>query len=174
MLPDTNLDRPQNWDSKVDQHAIVALTQFESMLRTALAEQGVRNFDTFDYACTDLIDPVLDLAWALMRPVSGTSRRALHFMQTPQFMMPFGFNTPAEVASSLSCGSLSLRRCILAVIASLLLPASICNTLVSEAGRGTPFWTTMRSLHSPDDRRTFQERASRWNPVLREVLNFYW
>ena len=38
---------------KVDQYAIVALTQFESMLRTALAEQGVRNFDNFDYACTD-------------------------------------------------------------------------------------------------------------------------
>jgi hypothetical protein len=78
----SNLDRPQNWDSKVDQHAIVALTQFESMLRTALAEQGVPNFDNFEYAYTDLFDPVRDLAWALMRPVPGTSRRALHFMQT--------------------------------------------------------------------------------------------
>jgi len=74
-----------------------------------------------------------------MRPVSGTSRRALHFMQTPQFKMPFGFNTPVEAANWLSSGSLRLRRSILAVIASLLLPTSLRSTWPQRPGEESPF-----------------------------------
>jgi hypothetical protein len=72
------------------------------------------------------------------------------------------------------CGSLGLRRSILAVIASLLLPASLRGTLVSEAGRGTPFWIRLRSLHSPAHRKGFQDRAARSNPLLLEAMEFYW
>jgi hypothetical protein len=74
----------------------------------------------------------------------------------------------------LSCGSLALRRCILAIVASLFLLAAACGALVPECGRGTPFWTTMRSLHNADDRKTLSDRAALWNPGLREAVDFYW
>ena len=56
---------------------------------------------------------VQDLTWGLMRPVAGTTKRASHFMHTPQFIPPVGFNAPVEAENWLSCGSLVLRRCIL-------------------------------------------------------------
>jgi hypothetical protein len=170
----SNLDRPQGWDSTVDQHAISALLFFESMLRTAIVMRCRPPAANSDYDCTNIIEPVQDVAWALMRPVSGTSRRALHFMQTPQFKMPFGFNTPVEAANWLSSGSLRLRRSILAVIASLLLPTSLRSTLVSEAGKGKSFWISLRSLHSPKDQKEFRQRVARWNPPLVGAMDFYW
>ena len=170
----SNLDRPQGWGSAVDQHAISALLFFESMLRTAILMLCRPVVTNSDYDCTNIIEPVQDVAWALMRPVSGTSRRALHFMQTPQFKMPFGFNTPVEAANWLSSGSLCLRRSILAVIASLLLPTSLQSTLVSEAGRGKSFWIRLHSFHSPEDRQEFRQRAARWNTLLVEAMDFYW
>jgi TniQ len=170
----SNLDRPQGWDSTVDQHAISALLSFESMFRTAIVMRCRPAVANSDYDCTNIIEPAQDVAWALMRPVSGTSRRVLHFMQTPQFKMPFGFNTPVEATSWLSSGSLRLRRAILAVIASLLLPTSLRSTLVSEAGRGKSFWISFRSLLSPGDQKGFRQRAARWNPSLVEAMDFYW
>jgi hypothetical protein len=41
---------------------------------------------------------------ALMRPVAGTTKRALHFMHTRQFIPPAGFDTPVEAENWLSCG----------------------------------------------------------------------
>ena len=70
--------------------------------------------------------------------------------------------------------SLRLRRSILAVIASLLLPTSLRSTLASEAGRGKSFWISLRSFHSPEDQKEFRQRAARWNPPLVEAMDFYW
>jgi hypothetical protein len=104
-----------------------------------------------------LIEPIQDLAWALMRPVSWSSLRALHFLQTPQFKVPPGLNTPVESSNWLASGPIGLRRSLLAVIASLILPASMCRTLIPDAGRGSPFWTKLRACHSPADRSEFRE-----------------
>jgi hypothetical protein len=168
-----NLDRPQSWRAEVDQHAISALLFFESMLRTAVIERRSTDATEDGHDCADLIEPIKDLAWALMRPVSGTSLRALHFMQTTQFRMPPGFTTPVESSNWLSSAPLGVRRCLLAVIASLILPVSIRGALISEAGGGTSFWTKLRGYHSLNDRTEFSQRAERWNPLVVEVLDFY-
>jgi TniQ len=166
-----NLDCPQGWEAEVDQSAISALLTFESMLRNAINQprRGLANASELGVS----LGPIRDLAWALMRPVSGTSFRALHFLHLPQFRMPHGFNTPAEASNWLACGPIGVRRSILAVIASLILPASICQTLTHGVGRGLPFWTKLRSYHTPDTRREFERRAAKWSECDANALEFY-
>jgi hypothetical protein len=166
-----HLDCPQSWGSHVDRHAISALLFFESMLRNTIIQQ--RPADASAYDAGVLLDPVQDLAWALMRPVSGSSLRVLHFLQTPQFRVPPGLNTPVESSHWLASASIGLRRSLLAVIASLILPASMCRTLTSEAGRGLPFWTKLRACHSPEDRSEFSRRTARWGRLAAAALDFY-
>ncbi|MBB5063557.1 hypothetical protein [Granulicella mallensis] len=72
----------------VDQFAISALLLFESLLRDAIAQR--RDGDASAYGFAILIEPIQDLAWALMRPVPGSSLRVLHFMQTQPFRVPPG------------------------------------------------------------------------------------
>jgi hypothetical protein len=96
----------------------LALVFFESLLRDAIAQR--READASAYGFAILIEPIQDLAWALMRPVPGSSLRVLHFMQTQQFRVPPGLNTPIESSNWLASGSIGLRRCLLAVIASLI------------------------------------------------------
>ena len=109
-----------------------------------------------------------------MRPVSQTSLRVLHFLQTPQLRVPPGLNTPIESSNWLASGPIGLRRSVLAVIASLILPISISRTLTSEAGRGLPFWTKLRACHSPEDRTEFSRRTARWNRLAAAAFDFYW
>jgi hypothetical protein len=97
----------------------------------------------------------------------------LHFLPTPQFEVPRGLNTLVESSNWLASGSIGLRRSILAVIASLILPASMCRTLISEAGRGLPFWTRLRAYHSPKDRSEFSQRTSSWSASAAAALEFY-
>jgi hypothetical protein len=128
-----HLDGPQSWGPHVDQFAISALLFFESLLRNAIAQR--READASAYGFAILIQPIQDLAWALMRPVPGSFLRVLHFMQTHQFRVPPGLNTPIESSNWLASGSIGLRRCLLAVIASLILSPSKSSTLTSEAGK---------------------------------------
>jgi hypothetical protein len=141
------------------------------MLRDAITQQQEADASAYDFGV--LIEPIQDLAWALMRPVSGSSLRVLHFMQTPQFRVPPGLNTPIESSNWLASGSIGLRRSLLAVIASLILPASMCHTLTSEAGRGLPFWTKLRTCHSPEDRSEFSQRTVKWSRLAAAALDFY-
>ncbi|MBB5063556.1 hypothetical protein HDF15_001898 [Granulicella mallensis] len=66
-----------------------------------------------------------------------------------------------------------MRRCLLAVIASLILSASKSSTLTSEAGKGLPFWTKMRALHDPEDRSEFSRRTATWSRLAAARLEFY-
>ena len=166
-----HLDRAQSWAPHVDQHAISALLFFESMLRDAIAQRQGAVTSAYDFAFP--IEPIQDLAWALMRPVPGSSLRVLHFMQTQQFKVPPGLNTPIESSNWLASGSIGLRRSLLAVIASLILSASRCSTLTSEAGKGLPFWTKMRALHGPEDRSEFSRRTAAWSRLAAAGLEFY-
>jgi hypothetical protein len=144
---------------------------FESLLRDAIAQR--READASAYGFAILIEPIQDLAWALMRPVPGSSLRVLHFMQTQQFRVPPGLNTPIESSNWLASGSIGLRRCLLAVIASLILSASKSSTLTSETGKGLPFWTKMRALHGPEDRSEFSRRTATWSRLAAAGLEFY-
>jgi hypothetical protein len=94
-------------------------------------------------------------------------------MQSLQFPVPPGLNTPIESSNWLASGSIGLRRSLLAVIASLVLPAASGNTLISEVGKGVPFWTKMRALHSPEDRSEFSRRAAKWKRIAAVALDFY-
>ncbi len=94
-------------------------------------------------------------------------------MQTSQFRVPPGLNTPIESSNWLASGSIGLRRSLLAVIASLILSASMCGTLTSEAGRGLPFWTKMRALRGPEDRSEFSRRTATWKRIAAVALDFY-
>jgi hypothetical protein len=163
----SHLDGPQSWGTHVDQFAISALLFFESMLRHAISQQSEES------GFAIMIEPIQDIAWALMRPVSGSSLRVLHFMQTQQFRVPPGLNTPIESPNWLAAGPVALRRCLLAVIASLILSASRTSTLISEAGKGLPFWTKMRALHAPEDRNEFSRRTARWSRLAAAGLEFY-
>jgi TniQ len=166
-----HLDGPLSWGPHVDQFAISALLFFESLLRDAIAQR--RQADASVYGFAILIEPIQDLAWALMRPVPGSSLRVLHFMQTQQFRVPPRLNTPIESPNWLASGSIGLRRCLLAVIASLILSASKASTLTPEAGKGLPFWTKMRTLHGPEDRNEFSRRTATWSRLAAAGLEFY-
>ena len=166
-----HLDSPQGWSSHVDHDAISAVLFFESMLRDAITQQTEVGASAYEFGV--LIEPIQDLAWALMRPVAQSSLRVLHFLQTPPFRVPSGLNTPIESLNWLSSGSISLRRSLLAVIASLILPASMCHALTSEAGRGVPFWTKLRAYHTPEDRSEFGKRTAKWNRIAAAALDFY-
>ena len=168
-----SLDRLVSWDCKVDPQAITALVEFESLLRDSLSKTTFDGFTGRSRASGKLLDMVQDMSWALMRPVAGTPHRALHFLATLQFPVPFGFNTPVHVEDWLSRGSLLLRRSILAVIARLFLPAPACSTLLSQAGRGIPFWTELRSLHSGEDRSGLDRKSRRWSSEHCDALEFY-
>jgi hypothetical protein len=70
-------------------------------------------------------------------------------------------------------GGRGLRRSLLAVIASLIPPASMCRTLIPDAGRGLPFWTKLRACHSPADRSEFSQRTARWSQLAAAALDLY-
>jgi hypothetical protein len=89
-----HFDCPQNWGTHVDQHAISALLFFESTLRGAISQRWEADVSAYDSMV--LVEPIQDLAWQLMQPLSWSSLRALHFLQTPQFKGPLGLNTPVE------------------------------------------------------------------------------
>jgi hypothetical protein len=82
-------------------------------------------------------------------------------------------NTPVWSSNWLASGPIGLRRSLLAVIAGLILPASMCRTLTPEAGRGLPFWTKLRACHSPADRSEFSQRTARWGRLAAAALDFY-
>ena len=79
-----HLDGPQSWGPHVDQFAISALLFFESLLRDAIAQRREADASASGFAI--LIEPIQDLAWALMRPVPGSSLAsvALHADPTVQ------------------------------------------------------------------------------------------
>ena len=72
------------------------------MLRDAIAQRREADASAYDFAF--LIEPIQDLTWAMMRPVPGSSLRVLHFMQTQQFRVPPGLNTPIESSNWLASG----------------------------------------------------------------------
>ena len=76
-----------------------------------------------------------ELVGALMPPLVGRQYRILHGLQTPQFRVPSGFNTPVDVPSRLSSGSLVLRRSILAILANLVLLEISFLQLSKRSGR---------------------------------------
>jgi hypothetical protein len=51
--------------------------------------------------------------------------------------------------------------------------ASMCRTLIPDAGRGLPFWTKLRACHSPADRSEFSQRTARWSRLAAAALDFY-
>jgi hypothetical protein len=79
---------------------------------------------------------------------------------------PYGSRSelPIEQVPAAKCSSRGVGgRYLLAVIASLILSASKSSTLTSEAGKGLPFWTTMRASHAPEERSEFSRRTATWN-----------
>lgn len=166
-----HLDVSQSLGPHVDQFAISALLFFESLMRDAIAQRREADESACGFAI--LIEPIHDLAWALIRPVPGSSLRVLHFMQTQQFRVPPGLNTPIESSNWLAAGSIGLRRCLFAVIPSLILSASKSRTLTSEAGKGLPFWTKMRALHGREDRNEFSRRTATWSRFAAVGLEFF-
>ena len=138
------LDRPHDWTTAVHPQASHALTQLERLLRKALDGHGILMRGRQLVRSDALMLFVEDVTWALMRPLVGTRHRILHAMQTPPFRVPSGLNKPMEVNSWLSFGCLDLRRCILAVIGTLLLPEIYCGLrapnkmeVVAEQSEGT-------------------------------------
>jgi hypothetical protein len=96
------------------------LARFERTLRGAILGEHVVVFDSCLIPGKSLLRFVIDMAWALMRPLIGTPHRVLHTLHTPPFSMPLGFNTPVDVPNWLSCGSLKVRRCLLGLLAHLM------------------------------------------------------
>jgi hypothetical protein len=70
-----------------------------------------------------------------------------------------GFNNPVTADNWLSCGPLGVRRSILAVLASLILPGEASGTLISHSGRGGKFWKSVKSLLCSEDNQAFRDRA---------------
>jgi hypothetical protein len=157
----------------IESQPLFAVARLEGLLRAGLT--GVRTLDIGD----QLIDSqslllfVEDVTWALMQPLLGSPFRALHSLQTLQFRVPMGFNTPVQSDSWLSCAPLAIRRSLLAVLASLILPAAVCGTLISQGGRGRDFWKSMKWLHGAENRRELLDRALFWSPDLAEAVEFY-
>jgi len=116
---------------------------------------------------------VEDATWALMQSAVGTQYRALHTLQTMEFRVPMGFNTPVSADHWLSCGSLEIRRSILAVLASLILDTQTCSTLISYYGKGRTFWKAMKLLHRSEDNQAFKDRAANWSPDMIDAVDFY-
>jgi hypothetical protein len=168
------LDLRYNSTSRSDPQALFQVAQFERLLRSALANERILIFGKYSIASECLLLFAGDMARALMRPLVGSQYRILHALQTPQFRVPSGFNTPVDVPSWLSSGSLVLRRSILAILANLVLSEISYCSLGSEGSRGRAFWKTLRSLQDPDDGRTLRDRAVCWGHVLPEVVEFYW
>ncbi|WP_169747213.1 hypothetical protein, partial [Edaphobacter aggregans] len=69
-------------------------------------------------------------------------------------------------------GPLAVRRSILAVLASLILPTQASGTLISHCGKGRAFWKAMKSLHCSEDRQAFKDRAGRRSPDLIDGVEF--
>ncbi len=153
--------------------SLFAIARLECLLRAALAGNRIVNLGGRYLSRESLLLFVEDATWALMQPVVGTQYRALHTLQTTEFPVPMGFNTPVNADHWLSCGSLEIRRSILAVLASLILDTQTCSTLMSHYGRGRAFWKAMKLLHCSEDRRSFKERAASWSPDLIDAVDFY-
>ena len=157
-----------------DSSAIFALTHFENLLRTAIAGESVLVNGRYSVPGESVLRFVEDMAWALMRPLEGSPHRLLHIVQRSAFRVPFAFNTPADVQDWLSCGSLLLRRSILAVMASLLLEDEIGRFLSPADHSARPMWLIMKSQHCLDDSRRLRNRAELWHCALQKAVGFYW
>jgi len=108
-----------------------------------------------------------------MQPAAGIQHRVLHTLQTTEFRVPMGFNTPVSADHWMSCGPLEVRRAILAVLASLILDTQTSSTLMSRCGRGRTFWKALKLLHCSEDRQAFKYRAALWSPDLIDAVDFY-
>jgi hypothetical protein len=153
--------------------AISAVASLERLLREGLSGKRAISLTATTLSTESLFMFVEDMAWALMLLVDGTPYRALHSLRTPAFLVPMGFNTPVDSNDWLCCGPLPIRRSILGVIASLLLPPTLCGTLIPDSGTGVAFWRSLRALQNSEQRRAFRDRADRWNAELREAIDFY-
>jgi hypothetical protein len=120
-----------------------------------------------------LIEPIQDLAWALMRPVSWSSLRALHFLQTLQFKVPPGLNTPVESSNWLAWGDWLAPKPLGSD--RQLDPArfNVPNSYTACRKGDLPFWTKLRACHSPADRSEFSQRTARWSRLAAAALDFY-
>jgi hypothetical protein len=156
-----------------ESQSLFAVARLECLLRAALAGNRVVNLGDRYLSGQSLLLFVEDATWALMQPVVGTQYRVLHTLQTTEFRVPMGFNTPVSADYWLSCGPLEIRRSILAVLASLILDTQICSTLMSHCGRGRTFWKAMKLLHCSEDRQAFKYRAASWSPDLIDTVDFY-
>jgi len=108
-----------------------------------------------------------------MQPAAGTQHRVLHTLQTTEFRVPMGFNTPVNADNWLSCGPLAVRRSILAVFASLIIATQASGTLISHCGRGRTFWKAMKIpplLRGPPG---LQGPCRRLEPDLIDAVDFY-
>ena len=153
--------------------SLTRVTQLERLLRKALDGHGIPMRGRQLVRSDALMLFVEDVTWALMRPLVGTRHRILHAMQTPPFRVPSGLNKPMEVNSWLSFGCLDLRRCILAVIGTLLLPELYCGFLSAEQIEGRTFWSRLRAHHSSEDWNSLQDRAASWDPLLFSIVAFH-
>ena len=151
---------------------VVAVAYFERMLRSAIDAEFISTFGESSRQAASLLGFVEDMAWALMRPVAGTPYRILHAVQRSPFLMPFGFNTPVDVPHWLSAGCLQLRRCIFAILASLLLPETSRRPLTSAYHSQQDIWAIMKSRHSPEDEAELRDRANSWDLTLRSAVRF--
>lgn len=159
--------------SPADPRAIFAVAYLERLLRAALAGSRLVDLNDKILSTSSLFPFVEDTTWALMLLVTGSPYRALHSLRTPAFPVPMGFNTPADSNNWLCFGPLAIRRSILGVLASLLLPPAMCGPLIPDGGTGRTFWKSLRALQSPAQRQAFRDRTDRWSAELLEAIDFY-
>lgn len=167
----TTFDPPRLADAGTQ--SLLAVARMEALLRGALAGDRIVDLGNQLVTGQEFLRFIEDTVWALMVPVPGTQYRVLHELRTPQFPVPRGFNTPVNADNWLSCGPLGVRRSLMAVLASLLSPDAIRDTLQSQAGSRRSFWRSMNSLHCPEDRQAFAERTSRWSSEIIDAVQFY-
>jgi hypothetical protein len=156
-----------------ESQSLFAVVRLERLLRAALAGNRIVNLGDRYLSGQSLLLFAEDATWALMQPVVGTQYRVLHTLQTTEFRVPMGFNTPVSTDHWLSCGPLGIRRSILAVLASLILDTQTCSTLISHCGRGRTLWKAMKLLYCSEDRQAFKYRAASWSPDLIDAVAFY-
>jgi hypothetical protein len=157
--------------SSAKSQSILAVARLECLLRAALTGNRIANLGDRLLASQSLLLFLEDATWALMQPVAGTQYRALHTLQTMEFRVPMGFNTPVNADNWLSRGPLAVPR------------TSGCPPFhprraresdlahrgqrhpVSHCGRGRTFWKAMKPLRCSEDRQALKDRAARWDPT---------
>ena len=156
-----------------DMQPLLALAHLECELRYGLAGNRILDLKSQLMEWTNLLRFVEDMTWLLMLPVDRTPYRILHSVQIPQFPVPEGFNTPVMADNWLSCAPLHIRRAILALLASLILPTTLCGSLVSLFGRGRPFWAYIYRLLNAEQHHEFQRRVAFWSADVVKAVDFY-